>query len=113
MGKHDECQTPFTKCWCEAVPGRMNNPHCQSLMPSVSIQSDGLTVLSVLIILYYVWLVFYKNPKPLTEYEIQENLKWKLFWISLSDRWIFNKNAFYKEYFKKDGTLKNIYKETL
>lgn len=56
--KFSECQTPFTKCWCEAVPGRMNNPHCQSLMPSVSIQSDFLTIVLVLAIFAYVYNIF-------------------------------------------------------
>ncbi len=59
--KFSECQTPFTKCWCEAVPGRMNNPHCQSLMPSVSIQSDFLTFVLVAGILVYTWRIFKSN----------------------------------------------------
>jgi len=58
VGKYDECQTPFTKCWCEAVPGRMNNSHCQSLLPSVSIQSDVLTLVLVAGILVYMWRIF-------------------------------------------------------
>lgn len=39
MNKFDECNTPFTYCWCNAVPGRMNNPKCQGLIPTVSIDS--------------------------------------------------------------------------
>ena len=61
--KFSECQTPFTKCWCEAVPGRMNNPHCKSLMPSVSIQSDLLTLLLVAGILVYMWRIFKQSKK--------------------------------------------------
>jgi len=56
--KFSECQKPFTKCWREAVPSRMNNPHCQSLMPSVSIQSDVLTIILVLAIFAYVYNIF-------------------------------------------------------
>jgi hypothetical protein len=61
--KLSECQTPFTKCWCEAVPGRMNNPHCQSLMPSVSIQSDFLMFVLVAGILVYMWRIFKQSNK--------------------------------------------------
>lgn len=59
--KFSECQTPFTKCWCEAVPGRMNNPNCQSLIPSVSIQSEILAVIIVAGICVYVWNQFKKQ----------------------------------------------------
>lgn len=30
MNKFDECQKPFTPCWC-AVAGRENNPHCKNV----------------------------------------------------------------------------------
>lgn len=59
--KFSECQTPFTKCWCEAVPGRANNPKCQSIIPSVSIQSDFLTIVLVLAIFGYVFIIFKKR----------------------------------------------------
>ena len=61
--KFSECQTPFTKCWCEAEPARMNNPHCQSLMPSVSIKSDVLTFIIVAGILVYMWRIFKQSNK--------------------------------------------------
>lgn len=61
--KFSECQTPFTKCWCEAVPGRMNNPHCKSLIPSVSIQSDVLTFILVAGILLYMLRIFKQSNK--------------------------------------------------
>lgn len=47
MGKFDECQKPFTKCWCEAVPGRQNNPHCQSLIPSVPIDNPVFIIIMI------------------------------------------------------------------
>jgi len=56
--KFSECQTPFTKCWCEAVPGRMNNPHCKDAVDSLPIQSDVLTIILVLAIFAYVYNIF-------------------------------------------------------
>lgn len=54
--KFSECNTPFTKCWCEAVPGRQNNPKCKSLVPSVSIESELLTFIIVAGILAFISL---------------------------------------------------------
>lgn len=62
--KFDECNTPFTKCWCEAVPARQNNPHCKSLIPSVPIESTLLTIIIVVGIFIYVFLKS-KSPKKL------------------------------------------------
>lgn len=59
--KYSECQTPFTKCWCEAVPARQNNPHCKSLIPSVPIQSDILAFLAVAGICAYIFIIFKKR----------------------------------------------------
>jgi len=99
----------FSPCWC-SVAGRENNPHCKT---GLSIQSDLFAFLLVAGMLSYMLFLFYRKPRPLTEVEIEDNLKWKLFWISLKDRWIFRPNAFYKEYFKKNGSLKNKYKKLL
>lgn len=46
--KFSECQTPFTKCWCEAVPGRQNNPHCKDV---VGVPIDNPVFLIIMIFL--------------------------------------------------------------
>ena len=45
----DECQTPFTQCWCETRP---NNPNCEK--PSVDVNLDITLLLTgtILIILH-------------------------------------------------------------
>lgn len=60
--KFSECNTPFTKCWCEAVPGRQNNPHCKSL-PSVPIDNPAL----IIGMIFLGILVFLKINNNLTK----------------------------------------------
>lgn len=59
--KFSECQTPFTKCWCESASGRMNNPNCQSLMPSVPIDDTVFIV----IMLFLGMCCFFLRPTKL------------------------------------------------
>jgi len=42
MGKFDECQRPFSHCWCESRP---NNPHCKSVIPSVPINDNSFLIM--------------------------------------------------------------------
>lgn len=73
--KFSECQTPFTKCWCEAVPARSNSPKCQSLIPSVSIQSDVLAFIIVSAIMAYMLFIF-KLIKPFS-FTFNRNNNWE------------------------------------
>lgn len=59
--KFSECQTPFTKCWCEAVPGRMNNPHCQGFLPSVPIDDPVF----IIIMIFLGMCCFFLRPTKL------------------------------------------------
>lgn len=101
----EPCQEPFTPCWCETRP---NNPHCDVV--SVPIQSDFLTFVIVAGIFIYMLYIFNLKPRELTAEEIEKNEIWRLFWISCQTKWIFRQDEFYKEYFKKDGSLKDKYK---
>lgn len=63
--KFSECQTPFTKCWCEAVPGRMNNPRCQGLAQEMPINDPvfiySLIFLGILLVLIKLKIINMKN----------------------------------------------------
>lgn len=54
--KFSECQRPFSPCWCET---RQNNPHCKTA-PSVPIQSDLFTLILVVAIFIYSFIIFRK-----------------------------------------------------
>lgn len=45
------------------VPCPPNNPHCQGNVPSVSIQSDILTIILVVAIFAYVFWIFKNRIK--------------------------------------------------
>lgn len=101
----EPCREPFTPCWCESRP---NNPHCADALP---IDNMLFTIIIASIIILYVAYIFNNRNKKLTEIEIEKEIQCKLFWIRFEDRYLFNANAYFKKYFKKDGTLKKTYKE--
>ena len=43
-GNQDECQTPFTPCWCETRP---NNKHCRDQPPAATIDDYSPIVLII------------------------------------------------------------------
>jgi len=61
MDKYDECQTPFTKCWCEAVPARANNPHCQDAITNVPIDNP----IFIIIMMFLGMICFFLKPTKL------------------------------------------------
>lgn len=59
--KFSECQTPFTKCWCEAEPARMKNKHCQGFLPSVPIDNPVF----IIIMMFLAMCCFFLRPTKL------------------------------------------------
>lgn len=59
MNKFDECQKPFTPCWC-SVAGRENNPHCKNV-PSVPI--DDPIYFLILGLMTIIFLIIKFKPK--------------------------------------------------
>jgi len=63
MGKFSECQTPFTKCWCEAVPARANNPHCQNAITNVSIDGLEFSLIMFALVIAYTYTKITNHEK--------------------------------------------------